>query len=142
MRIPIVLTAIVATVALAACATAPGQSPTPAGPTSGAPTSGPATSAASPAASAAADCTGTGGGQQVSIVDSAFSPTTVSVAVGGEVTWTHNGALPHTVTLDDGPNCGTLNSGDTVSHVFSTVGTFDYHCNIHSSMQATVTVTP
>jgi plastocyanin len=36
----------------------------------------------------------------VTITDNQFSPSSVSVAPGGTVTWTNNGGSPHTVTSD------------------------------------------
>ncbi|MEX2458076.1 MAG: plastocyanin/azurin family copper-binding protein [Actinomycetota bacterium] len=92
----------------------------------------------------------------VSIQDNAYSPATVTVDVGGTVTWTHSGQNPHSVTADDGsfdssPNCSTtdfgscMEGGDTFSHTFPAAGTFAYYCRIHggpggSGMSGTVTV--
>ena len=88
-----------------------------------------------PAASAAT-ASGT-----VSIKDFSFEPGSISVAVGSTVTWTNNDTTSHTVTADDGSfDAGTLAPGATFSHTFDTPGTFSYHCNIHPSMTATITV--
>jgi plastocyanin len=38
--------------------------------------------------------------QAISITDFAFTPNNVTVGVGAIVTWTNNGANPHTVTSD------------------------------------------
>ena len=47
----------------------------------------------------------------------------------------------HTVTADDGSfDGGPLATGATFSQTFSTAGTFSYHCKIHPSMTATITV--
>lgn len=104
-------------------------------------TRGPSATATSAGATAtaAAACTGTGGGSQVSIADSTFSPASVSVAVGGEVTWTNADAFAHTVTFDD-VDCGSVAGGATVSRTFDTAGEFAYSCTIHPSMRGTVTV--
>lgn len=78
---------------------------------------------------------------RVAIVDNAFNPAQTEVAVGGEVVWTHNGQNPHTVTFgDDGPDSGTMASGDTFEATFDEAGEFSYVCEIHSSMNGTVTV--
>jgi plastocyanin len=46
------------------------------------------------------------------------------------------------VTADGGSfGSGTLGGGSTFSHRFGSVGTFAYHCAIHSSMSGTVVVT-
>lgn len=80
----------------------------------------------------------------VSIDSFAFGPASVTVATGDTVTWTNNEAgIPHTATSDTSGvfNSGTLNSGVSFSHTFTTAGTFTYHCNIHPAMTGSVTVT-
>lgn len=86
-----------------------------------------------------------------------FVNDTVTVQVGGSVTWTHNdGSTMHTVTADDGsfdssPNCSPtvdplpptgdcMQQGDTFTVTFSAPGTFTYHCKVHPSMTGTVQV--
>jgi len=59
------------------------------------------------------------------------------------VTWTNSGTAPHTVTADDGSfSSQSLASDGRFQHTFATAGTFAYHCAIHSSMKASVVVTP
>jgi plastocyanin len=81
-------------------------------------------------------------GDQVSIDNFAFAPATLTVKVGGTVTWTNRDEEPHTVAAKDGsfhsPGMGT---GATFSHTFATAGTFDYVCSIHPMMHGTVVVT-
>jgi plastocyanin len=78
----------------------------------------------------------------VSIVDFAFQPASIEVAVGSTVTWTNTGAATHTVTADDGAfDSGRLGSGATFSQTFATPGTFTYHCEIHPQMTGTIVVT-
>ena len=78
----------------------------------------------------------------VLVQDVAFTPSEVSVAAGGEVTWTvSDGGLKHTISADDGSfDAGEISTGD-FKHVFPTAGRFPYHCNIHTRMKATVVVT-
>ena len=57
---------------------------------------GGATASGAPASAAA------GGGTPAKIIDFGFDPASVSVKVGGSVTWTNTGATAHTVTADDG----------------------------------------
>ncbi len=100
-----------------------------------------------------------GGGpavQQVSIVDFYYSPTPLTVKVGTSVEWSNTGGVAHTVTADDGsfasgqlasPTGGGAygggSAGGSYSRVFSTAGTFTYHCSNHpTTMMGTVTVTP
>jgi plastocyanin len=103
-----------------------------------APTTAPSTA---PAQSEAAPSTGGGGGNAVTIQNFAFNPSTIEVAVGTTVTWTNQDTAGHTVTADDGSfDSKTLATGATFQQTFSTAGTFTYHCSIHTSMKATVTV--
>jgi plastocyanin len=81
------------------------------------------------------------GAASVSIVDFAFDPGSVTVDVGGTVTWTNQGPSAHTATADDGSfDSGTLDAGGTFSFTFNTAGTFSYHCAIHPNMVGTVVV--
>lgn len=85
--------------------------------------------------------TGTGNSNAVSIRSSAFSVATLNVSAGTEVTWTNNDAITHTVTADDGSfDSGNILSGGTYKHKFTTTGTFNYHCSIHTMMMASVVV--
>jgi plastocyanin len=113
----------VAALALAACSSSSTAAP-------------PAASAAPPAASS-----GGGGGSAVTIKDFAFAPATLEVAAGTTVTWTNQDSTSHTVVADDGSfKSDPLGTGATFTQTFATAGTFTYHCSIHPSMKATITV--
>ncbi|ORB85693.1 amidase [Mycobacterium kansasii] len=81
-------------------------------------------------------------GDQVGIDDFAFAPATLTIRVGGTVTWTNHDEEPHTVAASDGsfhsPGMGT---GASFSHTFTMPGTFGYLCSIHPMMHGTVVVT-
>src|SRR5215208_435132 len=78
----------------------------------------------------------------VSVVDFAFEPGTVSVPAGATVTWTNTGSRPHTVTADDGSfDSGRLDPGEQFSQTFDQPGTFAYHCGFHPEMQGSIAVT-
>lgn len=70
-----------------------------------------------------------------------FSPKTVTIDVGESVKWDNKGKAEegHTAT-GDSFDSGVLKQGETYTHKFSTVGTFDYICTLHSSMKGTVVV--
>src|SRR4051812_8136616 len=52
----------------------------------------------------------------VSVVDFAFEPGTLSVPVGATVTWTNAGSRPHRVTADEGSfDSGRLDPGEQFS---------------------------
>ena len=77
----------------------------------------------------------------VDVIDFDYSPKALSVAVGGAVKWVNVGAKPHTVTASDGSfDSGLMVKGDAYSRTFSTAGTFEYFCDLHPAMVATVTV--
>jgi plastocyanin len=72
----------------------------------------------------------------------AFSPNPITIAPGGTVTWTNRDGAPHTVTADDGSwGSSTLRQGGTYSRVFTSPGSYTYHCAIHPFMKGTVVVT-
>ncbi len=71
-----------------------------------------------------------------------FTPETITVAVGGTVTWTNTGTVFHTVT--GGPMNGTLAAkGATYQVTFDKAGTYAYVCLPHAGvgMKGTVVVT-
>ena len=76
----------------------------------------------------------------------AFDPTSVVLAPGDSITWVF-GSVGHTVTFDAGAgapaNIGSVSTPQanvSGTRVFTTAGTFTYHCSIHPSMTGTVTV--
>ena len=81
-------------------------------------------------------------GNSVTIQGFAFSPAELTVKKGTTVTWTNQDSAPHTVTSDSGSelSSATLSKGQSYSHTFNEAGTFEYHCNLHSTMKAKVMV--
>ena len=90
------------------------------------------------------DTTSSGGTNSVSITDFAFNSSAKTVAKGTTVTWTNLGATAHTVTADDGTSfdSGSIPAGGVFTKTFNTAGAFPYHCDFHSSMTGTITVSP
>jgi plastocyanin len=77
------------------------------------------------------------------IVDFAFQPEPITVAVGQEVTWTNDDPFAHTVKAVDGSfDSGRLDEGVAFSTTFATPGSYAYLCGIHNSMTGTVVVEP
>jgi plastocyanin len=115
---------------------APGQSPVPPAPTATPPpTATPVPPTATP--------TPAPGQVSATIQNVTFSPNPITVARGTMVTWTNLDGVPHTITADDGSwGLGTLGQGATYSHVFTSPGTYTYHCALHPFMTGTVMVTP
>ena len=85
--------------------------------------------------------TTTAGGGAINIANFTFNPGNITVAVGTTLTWTNGDGPSHTTTSDaEGWDSGVLASGDSFELVFDTPGVFTYHCSIHPSMSASVTV--
>jgi plastocyanin len=78
----------------------------------------------------------------VTIVDFSFRPSAVFVGPGDSVTWTNEGAAPHTATANGGAfDSGELGPGGSYTYTFDSGGVFPYHCEIHPSMRGMVVVT-
>ncbi|MCU1485848.1 MAG: blue (type 1) copper domain protein [Actinomycetia bacterium] len=84
---------------------------------------------------------GAASGTAVSIKDFAFSPSTLKVKAGDEVTISNDDGTEHTFTLDDKSfDSGHIGAGKSVTHTFDSAGSYSYHCEIHSTMKGTVEV--
>ncbi len=84
---------------------------------------------------------GSPGTNEVWMKNTSFTPSAISIAVNTTITWTNKDGMTHTVTDNGGSfNSGNIGNGGTFSHQYTTVGTFPYHCAIHSGMTGTVTV--
>ena len=78
----------------------------------------------------------------VTIEDYSFQPSTLTVPKGTTVTWHNQGSVDHTVTSDTkGLFDSRVGPGKEFSFSFSTPGTYNYHCSIHTSMHGTIVVT-
>lgn len=89
----------------------------------------------------AGEVSASSGTDDVTIKNLAFSPATLTVAVGDTVTWTNDDTAAHTVTADDGTfDSGRLATGETFSETFDTAGTYGYHCTMHPGMVAEIVV--
>jgi plastocyanin len=82
---------------------------------------------------------GEGGDATLDVTEFQFSD--VTVPAGGTLEVVNSSGGPHTVTADDGSFDEELADGATISvTVPSEPGEYPYHCEIHPSMQATLTV--
>ena len=74
----------------------------------------------------------------------AYSPHSLVVTTGTEVTWTNNDTMTHTVTRANTGNgdfdSGSITPGGTFRRTFNTVGTFAYICTIHPTMSGVIVV--
>ena len=82
---------------------------------------------------------------EVGIKSFSFDPKTIAITKGDTVVWTNMDAAPHTVTSDVGSAKNELDSpalakGDIYSHTFNELGTYAYHCTIHTAMKGKIIV--
>lgn len=84
----------------------------------------------------------TGESAAVEIKDFAYREGSVTIPVGGSVTWTNNDSAPHTATARDRAvlQSGALAQGESFTQTFTAAGTYDYFCEFHSNMKGTVVV--
>ena len=80
--------------------------------------------------------------QQVTIDNFSFTPATLTVPAGTEVTWVNHDDIPHTVVSDDKTTFKSraLDTDEKFSFTFAKAGTYTYFCSIHPKMAAKVVV--
>src|SRR5436189_273998 len=126
--------AVSAVVMLAAC------SPTASGAVSAAPSA--AGSAAASGGASVCSESANAGAVAVTVVDFKFQPGDITAKTGQVIAFSNTGATPHTATLDGG-QCATptIQPGKSDGLVFTTAGTYKFHCAIHpTQMTGTITV--
>jgi plastocyanin len=84
----------------------------------------------------------TGGDAQPDLTITRLAYEDLTVDAGQEVVVQNDGAAPHTFTADGGQfDSGTISPGDAGSVTApDEPGDYPFHCEIHASMQATMTV--
>ncbi len=78
-------------------------------------------------------------GDAVLIRNHAFSPASLAVPLGGQVTWRNQDGGSHTVVFADMVS-ERMSSGDSYSRSFDTPGVYEYRCGIHGSMRGRISV--
>ena len=79
----------------------------------------------------------------VSIVDFAFSPQVDTITAGDSIKWTNNGLASHSSTSNTAVwDSDTLQPGESFTRQFNTLGSFPYHCKVHTFMTGTIVVKP
>lgn len=69
-----------------------------------------------------------------------FVPSSVSVTVGGVVTFTNPTDETHNITFTGEPPSATLSPGQSHQESFPAAGSFPFSCTLHAGMNGTVTV--
>jgi len=90
---------------------------------------------------AAAAGTPAAAGAEVKIDNFSFTPATITVAAGTQVTWTNRDDIPHTVVTEDKTiKSKVLDTDEKFSTTFDKPGTYSYFCSIHPKMKGTIVV--
>jgi plastocyanin len=78
----------------------------------------------------------------VEIVDFRFSPRELTIGRSEAVTWTNEDPFDHWIVSTDPDvlDSGEMSQAQTYTKTFPRAGTYEYYCNIHNYMKATVTV--
>jgi plastocyanin len=77
------------------------------------------------------------GAPVVEIGNYMFMPGTVTIPVGGSVTWVNHDGDIHSVAADDTPptfKSGGLDTDDKFTFTFTKAGVYTYHCSLHPHM--------
>jgi len=83
-----------------------------------------------------------GGGGSVTMKNIAFSPASVTVRVGQQITWTNDDSVDHNVTATAGASfrSSDFGQGGTFSFTPTKAGTIHYVCTLHPGMEGTIVV--
>ncbi len=77
---------------------------------------------------------------KVGIDNFTFNPKVVTVKVGDTVTWTNNDDIPHTVASPPKFRSKALDTGDSYTFTFTTLGSYSYFCSLHPMMTGKIVV--
>jgi plastocyanin len=87
------------------------------------------------------DSKSTARGTAITISGFAFSPATLEVKAGQQVTVTNEDSAAHTLTADDGSfDSKDLAKGQSYTFTAGKPGTYSYLCDIHQYMKGTIKV--
>lgn len=89
------------------------------------------------------ECTNPANLLTVTIKGGVYSPNPVMVKVGQSVNWLNSDTIAHTATDPGVFDTGSIapTSAADAPVLFSTVGTYNYHCTIHPNENASIIVT-
>lgn len=89
------------------------------------------------------ECTNPANLLTVTIKGGVYSPNPVMVQVGQSVNWLNSDPIAHTATDPGVFDTGSIapTSAADAPVLFSTVGTYNYHCTLHANENATIIVT-
>jgi len=71
----------------------------------------------------------------VQIDNFSFSPATITVKAGTQITWTNHDDIPHTVVSEDKSfKSKVLDTDEKFTFMATKPGTYSYYCSIHPKM--------
>ncbi len=80
---------------------------------------------------------------EVKIDNFAYTPVTVTVKVGTQVTWVNHDDIPHTVDSTQGKfKSAALDTDDRFEFRFTEAGDYPFYCRIHPKMTGKIIVQP
>ena len=80
-------------------------------------------------------------GVEVKIDNFSFTPATLTVTAGTQITWTNHDDIPHTVvSADNAFKSRALDTDEKFTFTPSKPGTYSYFCSLHPKMMAKVVV--
>jgi plastocyanin len=78
---------------------------------------------------------------EIKIDNFSFTPPTLTVKAGTQITWTNGDDIPHTVVSDNQSfKSKVLDTDDKFTYTASKPGTYSYFCSIHPKMTGKVVV--
>lgn len=81
------------------------------------------------------------GKNSILITDKGFDPKYYTVSPGTGMTWINQDTKTHTLVFDkENINSGKMQPQDIFTHMFSTKGTYEYHCSEHSKEKGIIYV--
>jgi len=84
----------------------------------------------------------------VTLTTKGFTPSQVTIRVGSAINWVNKSGAQQTVNSDNYPtnqlhrelNFGLFNNGSSVTHTFTTPGTYGYHNQFHHEQMGKIIV--
>src|ERR1700730_14762391 len=84
---------------------------------------------------------GSASGVEVKIDNFSYTPTSLVVKAGTQITWTNRDDIPHTVVEDNKAfKSRVLDTDEKFTFTVTKPGTYNYYCSIHPKMTAKVVV--
>lgn len=78
---------------------------------------------------------------EIKIDNFSFTPTSLTVRAGTQITWVNRDDIPHTVVEDDKTfKSKVLDTDEKFTFTPTKAGTYKYYCSIHPKMTAKVVV--